>query len=90
MGHGGACLLAGGRALALSAIHFDGELAGLAAASFGGTSGLAWMAQLLRDERRFPPHDSPALRIRRSAPWLAAGVAVALLFVGALGPGIRF
>ena len=28
MGHGGACLLAGGRALALSAIHFDGDLGG--------------------------------------------------------------
>ena len=61
-----------------------------AAASFGGTSGLAWMAQLLRNERRFPPHDGPALSIRRSAPWLAAGVAVALLFVGVFGPGIRF
>ena len=61
-----------------------------AAASFGGTSGLAWMAQLLRNERRFPPHEGPALRIPRSAPWLAAGVAVALLFIGVLGPGIRF
>jgi len=61
-----------------------------AAASFGGTSGLAWMAQLLRNELRFPAHDGPALRIRRSAPWLAAGVAIALLFVRVLGPGIRF
>lgn len=61
-----------------------------AAASFGGTSGLAWMAQLLRDERRFPPHDGPALAIPRSVPWLAAGAAIALLFVGVLGPGIRF
>ena len=61
-----------------------------AAASFGGTSGLAWTAQLLRNERRFTPRDGPTLRIPRSAPWLAAGVAVALLFVGVLGPGIRF
>jgi len=61
-----------------------------AAASFGGTSGLLWMAQLLRNERRFPPHDGPTLRIPRSAAWLAAGVVVALLFVGVLGPGIRF
>ena len=61
-----------------------------AAASFGGTSGLAWMAQLLRDERRFPPHDGPALGIPRSVPWLAAGAAIALLFVGVLGPGVRF
>jgi hypothetical protein len=61
-----------------------------AAASFGGTSGLAWMAQLPRDERRFPPRDGPILQVPRSVPWLAAGVAVALLFVGILGPGIRF
>ena len=61
-----------------------------AAASFGGTSGLAWMAQLLRDERRFPPRDGPILRIPRSIPWLVAGAAIALLFVGVLGPGIRF
>ncbi len=61
-----------------------------AAASFGGTSGLAWMAQLLRDERRFPPRDGPTLRIPRSVPWLVAGAAIALLFVGVLGPGIRF
>jgi hypothetical protein len=61
-----------------------------AAASFGGTSGLAWMAQLLRDERRFPPHDGPALGIPRSVPWLVTGTAIALLFVGVLGPGVRF
>jgi hypothetical protein len=61
-----------------------------AAASFGGTSGLAWMAQLLRDQRRFPPHDGPTLRIPRSVPWLVSGTIVALLFVGILGPGIRF
>ena len=29
VGHGGACLLAGGRAPALSATHFDSDLAGL-------------------------------------------------------------
>ena len=60
-----------------------------AAASFGGTSGLAWMAQLLRNQHRFPPDDGAPLRIPRCGPWLAAGVAVALLFVGVLGPGIR-
>lgn len=65
-------------------------LVSAAAASFGGTSGLAWMAQLLRNERRFPPCNRPPLRVRRSGSWLAAGVAVALLFIGVLGPGIRF
>lgn len=61
-----------------------------AAASFGGTSGLAWMAQLLRDERRFAAHESEALGLPRSTGWLAAGAVVALLFVFVLGPGIRF
>ena len=61
-----------------------------AAASFGGTSGLAWMAQLLRDETQYPPHAGGALRLPRSIAWLAAGAVVALLFVGVLGPGIRF
>ena len=65
-------------------------LVSAAAASFGGASGLAWMAQLLRDERRFPPSPDPAPGVPRSAAWLAAGVAIALVFVGVLGPGIRF
>lgn len=61
-----------------------------AAASFGGTSALAWMAQLLRHEARFPPHPGDVPSIPRSIPWLATGVVVTLLFVGVLGPGIRF
>ena len=63
MGHGGACLLAGGRALALSAIHFDGDLGGLGPAAgkwvaAGGTLAnlvlgmLAWVA--LRASRGAP------------------------------------
>ena len=61
-----------------------------AAASFGGTSALAWMAQLLRNEKRFPPREREAPPLPRSIPWLAAGAVVALLFVFVLGPGIRF
>jgi hypothetical protein len=61
-----------------------------AAASFGGTSALAWMAQLLRNEARFSPQGGEAPSIPRSLPWLAAGVVVTLLFVGVLGPGVRF
>jgi hypothetical protein len=61
-----------------------------AAASFGGTSALAWMAQLLRNETRFPPHAGPEPDLPRSTSWLAAGVVVALLFVLVLGPGVRF
>ena len=61
-----------------------------AAASFGGASALAWMAQLLRNRERFPPGAAPAESIARSWPWLIAGAIVALLFIAVLGPGIRF
>lgn len=54
------------------------------AASFGGTSLLAW--------NRFDAggaHAAPML-VRRSTPWMAAGLLSVALFVGVLGPGIRF
>lgn len=61
------------------------------AASFGGTSALAWMAQLLRDERRWPPAAGAArLDLARSPGWVAAGLVALVVFVGVLGPGIRF
>ena len=61
-----------------------------AAASFGGASALAWMAQLLRNRERFPPAAGVPLGIARSWPWLFAGAIVALFFIAVLGPGIRF
>jgi hypothetical protein len=61
-----------------------------AAASFGGTSALAWMAQLLRNQTRFPVRADPAPDLPRSTTWLATGMVVALLFVLVLGPGVRF
>lgn len=61
-----------------------------AAASFGGASALAWMAQLLRNRERYPPGAAPAESIARSWPWLFAGAIVALFFIAVLGPGIRF
>jgi hypothetical protein len=64
-------------------------LVSAAAAAFGGTSALAWMAQLLRDEARFPRR-APTPSLPRSAAWIAAGTIVALLFVLVLGPGVRF
>lgn len=59
-----------------------------AAASFGGASALAWMAQLLRNRERYPPTGEPAAGLARSWPWLAAGALTALLFIVVLGPGI--
>ncbi len=61
-----------------------------AATAFGGTSALAWMAQLLRNERRYPPSPEAALAIPRSRVWLAVGALSVVLFVGVLGPSIRF
>lgn len=58
-----------------------------AAASFGGTSGLAWMTQYLR------PHKNDGgvgIAISRSPAWIAAGCIVAALFVGVLGRGVKF
>ena len=59
-----------------------------AAASFGGASALAWMAQLLRNRARYPPTGTPALGLARSWPWLVAGALTALFFIAVLGPGI--
>jgi hypothetical protein len=58
-----------------------------AAATFGGTSGLVWMPQLLR---RWPEGRAEALVVRRSYGWIAAGVVAAIILVAVLGPGIRF
>jgi len=60
-----------------------------AAASLGGTSALAWMAQLLNDPRRARPATEPPFALHRSFPWIGAGALVAALFVGLLGPGLE-
>jgi len=59
-----------------------------AAASFGGTSGLAWMWQFLRNPQLagVSPH---AAVITRSRPWIISAVIVAAIFVGLLGRGVR-
>lgn len=60
-----------------------------AAASLGGTSGLAWMWELIRN----PSLPMPPVRVgvvdRRPA-WIAVGAVVAVGFIAVLGPGIRF
>jgi hypothetical protein len=58
-----------------------------AAASFGGTSGLAWMWQVPRGK----PADATVLPepIERSRGWIIAGVVVAIVYIALLGPGIR-
>lgn len=57
-----------------------------AAASFGGTSGLAWMTQYLRPRLS----DGDGVALQRSQGWIATACIVGVLFVGVLGRGIRF
>jgi hypothetical protein len=59
-----------------------------AAASFGGTSGLLWFQEWLRSDRIAPTGEP--ISLDRRWGWLAAGAITALLFIGLLGPGIRF
>src|SRR5262245_22527444 len=56
------------------------------AASFGGTSLLAWYPSIPRQPTSGTPE--PPLGIERSAAWIVAAAAVLLLFVFVLGPGI--
>lgn len=60
-----------------------------AAASFGGTSALAWMSDLLRNQDQFPASADAPLRLARSAAWIGAGLLAAAFFVLVLGPTVR-
>lgn len=58
------------------------------AASFGGTSGLAWAPQLLRGSL-VPPSPTGPDPIARSRGFLVAAVLIAIVFTAVLGPGVR-
>jgi len=53
------------------------------AASFGGTSLLAWHPFQVRGNAQ------ERITVRRSRPWILAALVVVAVFVGVLGPGIR-
>ena len=59
-----------------------------AAASFGGTSGLAWMWTLLRGPL-IPSSELQMPEIKRSRGWMVAAVILATVFVAGLGPGVK-
>jgi hypothetical protein len=59
-----------------------------AAASLGGTSGLAWGAQTMRGATGV--NDRPPLTIHRSATLIGGAVVVALVFILLFGRGITF
>jgi preprotein translocase subunit SecG len=60
-----------------------------AAASFGGTSAMAWMTQWL-GSRFVPKSGSPCFILQRSQLWLITAFVAASLFIAFLGRGIRF
>jgi hypothetical protein len=60
-----------------------------AAASLGGTSALAWMTRLLVKPAYRPSPDDGCV-IERSPGWVVAGCVAGAVFVGLLGPGLRF
>jgi hypothetical protein len=59
------------------------------AASFGGTSGLAWGPQLLKSSG-LTTQTSTTLTLRRDWRWIAFGSVCAIVYVAVLGPGVRF
>jgi hypothetical protein len=59
-----------------------------AAASFGGTSGMAWMTQYL-GSKFVPKITGQSLTLARSWGWIIAAFITAAIFVGALGRGVR-
>ncbi|MEO7042010.1 MAG: hypothetical protein ABI035_07105 [Gemmatimonadaceae bacterium] len=61
-----------------------------AAASLGGTSGLAWGPQLLRGRAAAAGTPVAPVSISRSWPVIALGVLVATVFASILGPGVHF
>src|SRR5260370_224722 len=60
-----------------------------AAASFGGTSGMAWMTQCLGGKFAPKTASQPAA-LQRSPGGLIPAVITAMIFVGLLGPGGGF
>lgn len=58
------------------------------AASLGGTSGLAWGPQMLRDPN-WMASSAPPVAIPRHWGWIVAGLLLAVLFVVILGPGLK-
>lgn len=64
-------------------------LVSAAAASLGGTSGLAWGPTILRASHESSSTPVPT-RIARDGRLVAVAVVVAVVFIFVLGPGIRF
>lgn len=66
---------------------FEIVLVSAVAASLGGTSGLAWAPQSMRNPAE-ASFESPALAVERDWRWIAAAAAIAVPYVAVLGPGL--
>lgn len=64
-------------------------LVSAAAASFGGHSGLAWMWTLLYGPR-IPSSELQMPEIELNRAWMMAAAILAIVFIAALGPGVKF
>jgi hypothetical protein len=61
-----------------------------AASTFGGTSGLIWSPQMLKSGTTIPyGPPAQAMPIHRSWPLIVAACAIAIAFIGVLGPSVR-
>lgn len=60
------------------------------AASFGGTSAMAWMFNLVQASWWSPPEGGQPFAPTLARGWTVAGVVTAVLFIGLLGPSVRF
>ena len=61
-----------------------------AASTFGGTSGLLWMDQLLKGPGIPPGPPAEPVSIDRKWSWIAAAVFLAPVYISWIGPGLRF
>ena len=85
---GGATFVVAG---ALNPLGWIYVLISAVAASFGGTSLLAWYPVLwARRTAGTSPDAEVSLGVPRSVGWFVAAAIALILFVGVLGPGIRF
>lgn len=60
-----------------------------AAASFGGSSALAWMSQMLKT-KWFPERSGSVISIERNWTWIVLAGILLVLHVVVLGPGVQF
>ena len=61
-----------------------------AAASFGGTSGLVWLAPWASGTASVDRMPDPPVALARNQSWILLGLVSAAVSIGVLGRGVRF